>query len=295
MHSLKVDSENNHLRLDVYLAQNLPDAPSRTFVKKLIAGGSVLVNQKKVKVNYKVCEGDAVVVDLVLPKQDEEIPAEDIPLDIFFEDAFILIINKPAGLLVHPANAKNTSGTLVNALLHHCQKLSNLNEDLRPGIVHRLDRETSGLMVVAKDNKTHAKLAKQFETHVVKKKYLALVEGEVQFDEGLIDAAVGRHPKYYDRKKIAFDDEAKEATTFYRVVKRLSGRTLVALFPQTRRTHQLRLHMAHLGHPILGDEKYGKRNSFPRLALHAQEIGFVHPKTGKFIEFSSKPPLEFLR
>ncbi len=293
-HILKIDHENSQLRLDVYLTQTLPDVPSRTFVQKLIEAGKVLVNKKIVKANYKVVEGDEVFVDLVLPLKDQGLAGENIPLDIFYEDDSLLIINKPPGLLVHPANEKNVSGTLANALVHHCKSLSDFNEEVRPGIVHRLDRETSGLMVVAKDNQTHAKLAKQFEHHEIKKKYLALVEGEVQFDEGLIDAALGRHPRYHDRQKISYEDVAKEATTFYRVVKRVKGKTLIALFPQTGRTHQLRIHMAHLGHSILGDEKYGKLNSFPRLALHAQSIGFVHPKTGKFVEFSSRPPKEFL-
>lgn len=292
-HTLKIDHENSQLRLDVYLTQTLPDVPSRTFVQKLIEAGKVSVNKKPVKANYKVVEGDEVLVDLVLPPKDQGLAGENIPLDIFYEDESLLIINKPSGLLVHPANEKNVTGTLANALVHHCKSLSDFNDDVRPGIVHRLDRETSGLMVVAKDNKTHAKLAKQFEHHEVKKKYLALVEGEVQFDEGLIDAALGKHPRHHDRQKVSYEEEAKEAVTFYRVVKRVKGKTLISLFPQTGRTHQLRIHMAHLGHPILGDEKYGKLNSFPRLALHAQSIGFVHPKTGKFVEFSSRPPKEF--
>ncbi len=293
-HVLKVDEQYHQFRLDIFLTQHLTDIPSRNFVQRLIANGQVTVNKKSVKAHQKVSTGDEIVVDVTdLPQDDQNIKAEKIPLDIFYEDDYILLINKPAGLLVHPVNASHTSGTLVNALLHHCEKLSTVNKQLRPGIVHRLDRETSGLILVAKDNRTHVKLAKQFETHQVKKRYAALVEGKVEYDEGLVDASIGRHPKYHDRKKISFDDDSKDAETMYRVIKRGSDRTLVALFPKTGRTHQLRVHMAHLGHPVLGDDKYGKRLSFPRLALHAQSIGFFHPKTNKFIEFSTALPEEF--
>ncbi len=290
---LKVDSEHGQIRLDVYLTQNLPESPSRTFVKRLIEAGNVTINKKKAKANHKVTAGDEVVVDLAAPVYAEDIPPVNIPLDIVYEDENILLINKPAGLLVHPVNAQNNSGTLVNALLYHCKMLSDVNEGMRPGIVHRLDRETSGIMLVAKDNKAHTKLAKQFERHQIRKQYLALVEGEVEFDEGVVDASLGKHPRYYDRKKISFDGEAKEAVTFYKVRQRFKDRSLVALFPRTGRTHQLRVHMAYLGHPILGDEKYGKKDSFPRLALHAQSIGFVHPYSGQYMEFSVKPPREF--
>ena len=294
-HVLKVDPDHSQLRLDVYLAQNLSDVPSRTFVKRLIEAGQVSINKKTAKANQKVVSGDAVVVELSALPQDENIAPENIPLDIVYEDENLLLVNKPSGLLVHPVNAQNTSGTLVNALLHHCKTLSSVNAETRPGIVHRLDRETSGLLLVAKDNKTHTKLAKQFERHEIKKQYLALVEGKVEFDEGVVDAALGKHPRYYDRKKISFDDAAKEATTFYKVKRRFKNKTLVALFPQTGRTHQLRVHMAHLGHPILGDDKYGKKDSFPRLALHAQGIGFVHPHSNQYMEFWVKPPQEFLQ
>lgn len=292
-HVLKVDAQSNQLRLDIYLTKKLPEAPSRTFIQKLITSGHVLVNKKSTKAHEKVYEDDEVSVEIPLPR-DDGIPPEDFPLDIFYEDEDILVVNKPSGLLVHPTNAVNVHGTLVNALLHHCRKLSALNEETRPGIVHRLDRETSGLMVVAKDHKAHAQLARQFEQHRVKKRYLALVEGEIEFEEGIIDAALGRHPRYYDRKKVSFEAQAKESTTMYRVLKRKEGRTLVALYPKTGRTHQLRVHMAHLGHPILGDAKYGRKNSFSRLALHAQSLGFFHPRSGGYVEFSTRIPKEFL-
>ena len=295
-HVFKVDEQNSQIRLDVFLAQHLPNVPSRTFVQKIISSGQVTVNQKTVKVHYKLSAGDEVVVQEFKVLSRQKIQAEEIPLNIVYEDNNILLINKPVGLLVHPVNSTNTSGTLVNALLHHCQKLSNLNnEEMRPGIVHRLDRETSGLVLVAKDNKTHAYLAKQFEEHKIYKRYIALVEGQVQFDEGVVEAALGRDARYYDRKRISFEENAKEAKTYYKVLKRYKRRTLIALYPQTGRTHQLRVHMAYLGHPILGDDKYGKRQSFPRLALHAQAIGFIHPHTKQYVEFSVKPPAEFLQ
>ena len=165
---------------------------------------------------------------------------------------------------------------------------------MRPGIVHRLDKDTSGLLLVAKDNITHTKLAKQFQRHTIKKRYIALVEGSIEFDEGVINTPIGRDEKHRDKKAVKFDDSAKESKTFYRVIKRKNGVTLVALFPETGRTHQLRVHLAYLGHPILGDDKYGTKSNFPRMALHAQGIGFQHPSTKKFLEFSLKPPKEFL-
>ena len=292
-YTLKVDPEFNDVRLDVFLAKNFSEAPSRTFVKKLIDAGHVSVNKKAAKANYKVTDGDQVHVEI--PRgflAPDHIDPENIPLNIFYEDEYLMVVNKPVGMLVHPA-AGIYSGTLVNALLYHCKKLSKMDE-FRPGIVHRLDQETSGLMVAAKDNKTHAKLAKQFEEHHVMKRYVALVEGEIEFDQGVIDASIGRHPRYRDRKAVQLDDDsAKEAITFYEVLKRKGGVTLVALFPQSGRTHQLRVHMAHLKHPVLGDEKYGRKMTFSRLALHAQSLGFVHPVTKCYIEFSSIVPKEF--
>ncbi len=293
-HTLKVSGENQNLRLDVFLAQNLADIPSRTFVKKLIEAGHVLVNKKKVKAHYKVETADDIEIEI--PKgllKPDNIEPENIPLDIFYEDKHLLVINKPVGMIVHPAQGCYT-GTLVNALLHHSDQLSSINTEFRPGIVHRLDQDTSGLMLVAKDNQTHAGLARQFEEHTIKKKYLALVQGEIEFDEGKIDAPLGRHLYHREKRDVQFSDSAQEAVTFYRVLNRSQDTTFVALFPQTGRTHQLRVHMAYLRHPILGDEKYGKKETFPRLALHAQSIGFIHPHGNDFLEFSSRTPPEFL-
>jgi len=195
-------------------------------------------------------------------------------------------------MTVHPG-AGCPKGTLVNALLHHCNELSSLNDRSRPGIVHRLDRDTSGLIAIAKNNRTHALLAKQFENRIVQKSYVALVEGDVQFDEGVIDAPLGPDPHHREKRSV-LSDGAKDAKTFYKVLQRMKGVSLVLLTPKTGRTHQLRVHMAHLGHPILGDDKYGKSQSFSRLALHAKTIAFIHPRTNQCIEFSSPAPAEFL-
>src|SRR3989338_9046878 len=193
IYALKVEPEHDRERLDVYLTRALPDIPSRSFVQKLLEAGAVLVNKEKVKAHYKVRAGDNIDVDVAQELLDPHpIAPENIPLDIFYEDEFLLVVNKPAGMLVHPAQGIY-SGTLVNALLFHCRQLSDLNTALRPGIVHRLDKETSGLMLAVKDNQTHAQLARQFQKHKVKKQYIALVEGEVEFDEGIIDAPLGRH------------------------------------------------------------------------------------------------------
>ncbi len=292
IHELKVEENFAGKRLDIFLAQVLPDCPSRTFVKKLIDEGHVQVNQGQQKAHYKVVPQDVVRVSI--PDQvpvDEKIKPENIPLDIFYEDEALIVINKSSGMLVHPARGVY-SGTLVNALLYHGCQLSDVNSLIRPGIVHRLDLETSGLIVVAKNNLAHVNLSRQFEKRRVKKRYVALVEGLINFDEGLIDVGIKRHIKFFDKKMVAFDDDAKKSQTIYRVLKRFKKHTLVALFPKTGRTHQLRVHMAHLGHPILGDEKYGNKNTFHRLALHAQGLGFFHPSKLKFIEFSCSIPEE---
>ncbi len=291
-HVLKVSEEDLHLRLDVFLTKNLPEISSRSFIQKIIESNGVTVNQRAVKSHYKVNVGD--VVELEIPKSlDTTVIPENIPLNIFYEDEDILVINKPVGMMVHPAPGFY-SGTLVNALLFHCQSLSDGSEASRPGIVHRLDRETSGLMVVAKNNQGHVRLARQFEKHKVKKQYVALVKGLVQFDEGLIDASLGRNPRHREKKAVVFYESAKEAQTFYRVKQRFCDKTLVWLYPLTGRTHQLRVHMAYLGHPILGDDKYGQMENFPRLALHAQSLAFFHPRTSCYLEFSTKTPSEFM-
>ncbi len=285
--SLKVEEEFNGQRLDLYLVKSLPEKRSRTFIQQLISSGNVFCCGKLVKPHHKVKTGELILVELVEEKEVNLQP-ENIPLEIVYEDDDLLVVNKPIGLVVHPAPG-NYSGTLVNALLYHCQKLSNVNHPLRPGIVHRLDKDTSGLMLVAKNNFTHSALAKQFLQHKIKRCYIALVKGIVQFDEGVVDLPLGRSQR--DREKIAVSfHKSRAAKTVYRVLKRFKDRSLLELTPHTGRTHQLRVHLAYLGHPILGDEKYGDKNSFNRLALHAKSIGFIHPRTNKFMEFSSEVP-----
>ncbi|MBF0619022.1 MAG: RluA family pseudouridine synthase [Candidatus Omnitrophica bacterium] len=294
-HVLIVPEESQDARVDVFVTQALPsDIPSRMFVKKLIETGRILVNGKAVKAQYKVQTNDKIAVDIhVDDYPDERIKPEATALDIVYEDDEIIAINKPGGMTVHPASG-NYGGTMVNALVHHFGSLSDVNGVRRPGIVHRLDKETSGIILVAKTNFAHARLAKQFEEHTVEKKYVALVEGDVQFAEGMVEAPIGQHAKYHDMRCIVPAGEGKAASTYYQVLKRSKNVTAVALFPETGRTHQLRLHMRHIGHPILGDEKYGHKNLFTRLALHAQSIFFEHPRTGLNMEFSVPLPQEFL-
>ncbi len=287
--TLKVDDNYQGIRLDIYLVEAFPQLSSRTLAQHLIQDGQVKVNGHQEKNHYRVHRGDIIVVSYQ-PKVPQGLFAEKIPLDIFYEDSFLVIVNKPVGMTVHPA-ARVSSGTLVNALLAHCQSLSDVNQPFRPGIVHRLDKETSGLLVVAKDNRTHVRLARQFEKHRVRKQYLAIVKGEVDFDEGVIEAPLGKHPRHHDKRAVTFV-HAKGATTIYRVLHRGEGRTWLRLFPQTGRTHQLRVHMAYIGHPILGDAKYGDKDSFCRLALHAQALGFVHPQTNQYLECVTKIPAE---
>jgi len=290
-YTFHVEQDDVNERLDVFLARLLPQCPSRAFVQRLIKQDAVHVNGKTEKNHYKIVLGDEVTA-IVTPQSLGNVQAENIPLDIFYEDADLVVINKPAGMTVHPG-AGCPSGTLANALLYHCKELSGFHDQSRPGIVHRLDRDTSGLIVTAKNDQAHARLAKQFEERTIKKCYVALVEGDVQFDEGMIDAPLGPDP-YHREKRSVLSHGMKSAQTFYKVIKRLKGASLVLLMPKTGRTHQLRVHMAHLGHPILGDEKYGKSRSFPRLALHAKTISFEHPTTKRRVEFSSPTPADFL-
>ena len=292
--SYTVQEEYKNLRLDVYLANAIAEVPSRMFIKKMIEAGQVLVNGRQEKVKYKVATGDCIEADInegaFAPK---DIPAEKMELDVFYEDEDLVVINKPQGLTVHPASGSQ-SGTLVNGLMYRYQELSDVNGPVRPGIVHRLDRDTSGLILIAKTNVAHARLGRQFEKHTIIKRYVARVEGRVQFDQGQIDVPLERHKKYHDQRQVAAQGRGKAAVTLYQVLKRFPKTTLMALYPQTGRTHQLRVHMKHLGHPILGDDKYGRRESFSRLALHAQSIGIMHPITKAYIEFSCPTPKEFL-
>lgn len=289
---LRVPAEDSGKRIDLYLSEFSSRnglGLSRTSIQRLIREGKVTLNGK-VKPHYKVRQGDEIRV-LIEDKLQPQLAAESINLEIVYEDKDVAVINKPPGLVVHPG-AGNPEHTMVNALLHHFRSLSDVNP-LRPGIVHRLDKETSGLIVIAKSNTAHLALSRQFAAHSIKRKYIALVKGRVEFDEGVIEVPIGRHP--FKRKSMAagFGENTRYAKTAYRTLKRLDDSSILELTPFTGRTHQLRVHLAFLGHPILGDAKYGGKNGFSRLALHAQSIGFVHPATGKFMEFTSPLPPEF--
>lgn len=283
-----IGPEDTGIRIDVFLKAKEPNL-SRTMIQDLILKGHVLVNHAAVKQHYR-CKLDDVLEWSVPQAHASALVPENIALDILFEDDDVIVLNKPAGLVVHPG-AGNDAHTLAHALLFHTKNLSTLSQD-RPGIVHRLDKDTSGVMVVAKNNHAHLELSRQFKKHSIERRYIALVAGLVAFDEGVIDVPLKRHSM--DRKKIAvsFAQEAKPAHTTYHVLRRYKEFTAVELFPQTGRTHQLRVHLNYLGHPILGDSVYGKKASFPRLALHAKDLGFVHPTTGEWVKFSVPLPAE---
>ncbi len=291
---LKVLPENSDKRIDVFLMdffKNESLGVSRVFTQSLIGSGKVFVNALPIKKpHYKVKAREEIKVIFEEKKKGNNKP-EDIPLEVVYEDDDIAIINKQQGLVVHPAPG-NYEHTLVNALLYKIGKLSDINPD-RPGIVHRLDKDTSGLLVVAKNNSAHLNLAKQFSEHTIKRKYVALVSGKMEFDENVIEMPIGRHPVNRKDMAVGFGKSTKYAKTFYRTLKRADKFSLVELEPWTGRTHQLRVHLCYIGHPILGDKKYGKNNNFSRLALHAKSIGFIHPSTGKYIEFSTEIPEYF--
>jgi len=278
-------------RIDVFLAKCMPEF-SRSHVQKLIAHGNVTVNSKLVKANYKLQASDRV--EVVVPEaRPVEIVAEAIPLDILYEDADVIVVNKPRGMVVHPA-AGNYSGTLVNALLEHCEDLSGINGEVRPGIVHRLDKDTSGVMVSAKTDKAHVNLAHQIKERTASRRYLAIVHGNIKEDQGIINAPIGRHPT--DRKKMAVVfDNSKDAITKFRVVERFSNYTLVECKLLTGRTHQIRVHMAYIGHPVVGDPKYGPERPHFNIngqALHSAQLEFVHPVTGQCMLFTAPLPAD---
>jgi len=293
-YSAIIGPETAGKRLDVFLlefSQGRDLGFSRTYLQALIRGGAVLAGGlAQNKPNYKVKDGQEIKI--VIPeKETPELKAEDIPLKVVYEDDALAVIDKPAGLVVHPAPG-NYEHTLVNALLHRFAGLSDINP-LRPGIVHRLDKETSGILVIAKTNAAHLDLAGQFAEHSIKRVYVALVKGKVEFDENIIEMPIGRHPYKRESMSVGFTKSTRYAKTHYRTLKRTPLWSLVELSPFTGRTHQLRVHLAFIGHPILGDDKYGKQNDFVRMALHARYLGFIHPSTGKFVEFESPMPEEF--
>ncbi|MDR0405425.1 MAG: RluA family pseudouridine synthase [Clostridiales bacterium] len=281
------------VRLDKFLSEEIPSL-SRSHAQKLIADGCVLVDGATVKSNY-VSRGDQTVEVTVPAPAALTVAAEDIPLDIVYEDDWLIVVNKQQGMVVHPA-AGNYSGTLVNALLFHCGgSLSQINGVIRPGIVHRIDKDTSGLLLAAKNNAAHLSLSEQIKAHTVTRKYIALVHGGMREDCGTIDLPIGRHPT--DRKKMCVTNKnARNAVTHYTVLERFGNYTFIECRLETGRTHQIRTHMAQMGHPILGDKVYGvKKEKFALTGqlLHAKVLGFTHPESGRYMEFDGGIPPRF--
>ena len=289
--TFEVKEDDRGKRLDKFLVEHLSDQCSRSFLQKLVSGGDILLGGKPAKSSHKLVPGEAVAV--TIPEAElSELQAQQIPLDVVYEDEHLLVINKSAGMVVHPA-CGHYGGTLVNALLAHCKDLSGISGELKPGIVHRIDKGTSGLLVVAKTDDAHRKLAKQFKNKTIKRVYVALVKGVVQLDNGIVELPIGR--SHYDRKKMAvkFDESSKEALTRYAVLKRFKDFTLLELVLGTGRTHQIRVHMSHIGHPLVGDDAYGGHGLLlSRPALHAKTLGFIHPATKKYMEFTAELPAD---
>ena len=274
MKTFIVENEETGKRIDAYLAKKDNDI-SRVAVQRLIKEEKILVNDKKVKSSYKVQEGDSITVEEEQAKEIE-LKAQDIPVEIIYEDSDIIVVNKPKGLVVHPGSG-NPDGTLVNSLMNICKdSLSGIGGEIRPGIVHRLDKDTSGILVAAKNDKSHINLSEQIKNREVKKTYIALVRGFVKENEATINMPIGRSPK--DRKKMAVVKNGKNAITHIKVLERFNNMTLVEYTLETGRTHQLRVHSKYIGHPIVGDSLYGLQSPLiSRQALHAYEVSFVHP------------------
>lgn len=285
--------ESKDLRLDVFLKQNIEEI-SRTYIQKLIKDGYANVNGTVPKTNYKVNSGDKVCLNV--PETEEpDIVAQEMPLDIVYEDDDVILINKPKGMVVHPA-AGHYTGTLVNGLIHHCKdNLSGINGVLRPGIVHRIDMDTTGILIACKNDVAHQKISEQLKEHSITRCYRALVYGVIKEDEGVVNAPIGRHP--IDRKKMAINlKNGKNAITHYRVLERFREYTYIECELETGRTHQIRVHMASLHHPLVGDQVYGpEKNPFhlQGQCLHAMVLGFVHPRTHEYMEFCADLPQYF--
>lgn len=290
--TITVPQEAASQRADSFLSTQLEDM-TRSAVQSLIEDGAVLLRGRPIKKNYKVAAGD--VLDVTVPEPKEvEITPENIPLDVVYEDGDIIVVNKPQGMVVHPA-VGNWNGTLVNALMYHCgDSLSGINGELRPGIVHRIDKDTSGLLVVAKNDLAHQGLAEQIKEHSAGRRYYAVVMGNIREDSGTVDAPIARHKT--DRKKMAVVPGGREAITHYEVLERYRGYTYMAFQLETGRTHQIRVHMAHLGHPIIGDPLYGSKADKWKLdgqCLHAGELRLRHPRTGEDMVFTAPLPPQF--
>lgn len=285
---LIVDKESENNRIDKYLAEAF-NGKSRSYIQGLIEKENIKVNGKSIKSNYKVKENDEILIDMPKPLE-LEVEAEDIPLDILYEDNDVIVINKPQGMVVHPAPGNYTK-TLVNALLYHCKDLSTINGVIRPGIVHRIDKDTTGVLVVAKNDEAHNFLSKQLQTHSMKREYIALVEGRLKEDKGTINKPIGRNKK--DRLKMGIVHDGKRAVTHYEVLERYKNTTLIKCVLETGRTHQIRVHMASIGHPLVGDEVYGFKKQRFKLqgqVLHAKTLGFIHPRTKEYMEFTTNLP-----
>lgn len=290
---MKIENVTGGKRLDVFLAEALCDL-TRSRIQKLIAEGCITVNGGVVRANYKLRDEDVVEVEIPEAKETQ-IQAESISLDIVYEDEHMLVVNKPQGMVVHPA-AGNYSGTLVNALMAHCgHNLSGINGEIRPGILHRIDKDTSGLLMVAKNDRAHLGLSEQIKEHSLTREYLALVHGRIKEDSGTIDAPIGRDEK--DRKKMTITQKnSKDAVTHFFVLERFDKYTFIRCRLETGRTHQIRVHMSKKGHPIVGDPVYGTKKEEFKLngqLLHAHMIGYIHPVTGEYMEFSRPVPEYF--
>lgn len=292
MKNVIVNENDKGKRLDIYIAENFNEL-SRTMIKKLIESNNILVNDKSEKVSYKVQANDNISIDVPEAKETK-LKAQEIPLDIIYEDNDIIVVNKPKGMVVHPANG-NPDGTLVNAILAICKNsLSGIGGELRPGIVHRLDKDTSGLIIVVKNDKAHINMSEQIKERNVKKTYIALVRGNVPEEEATINMPIGRSTK--DRKKMAVTKNGKQAITHFKVLKRYSKYTLLEIKIETGRTHQIRVHMAEIGYPVVGDAVYSNgKNEFgiEGQMLHAYKLEFMHPITNKHMELTAPLPQYF--
>lgn len=291
---MKVADDDKNERLDAFLAKNT-EGKSRSFFQKLIGEEAIKVNGDTcLSKNYKVCTGDIITGKIPEP-EELNVKAENIPLDIVYEDEDVLVVDKPAGMVVHPA-AGNHTGTLVNGIMYHCgDRLSSINGVIRPGIVHRIDKDTSGLLMIAKNDKAHNALAAQLKEHSITRKYKAIVYNNFADDKGTIEAPIGRNPKDRKKQDIIYDG-GRHAITHWSVIERLGRFTLIECELETGRTHQIRVHMAYKKHPLLGDRVYGpEKNKFgaKRQMLHAYTLGFVHPTTGEYMEFISSLPNDF--
>ena len=289
-----IEAEDAGMRMDKFIANKLGEDYSRTFVKFLIDNEFVTVDEETVKPRHSTKEGERVVV-VIPPPEVQNLDPEDIPIKILYEDEHIIVVDKPVGMVVHPG-AGNKKGTLVSAILFHCGELPEGGNVLRPGMVHRLDKDTSGVIIIAKNDRALRSLAKQFQNRTVKKQYVAIVKGRVESDNAIIDEPVSRHAS--DRRKMDIEpDKGKNARTIYHVVERLKRFTVLKIDLETGRTHQIRVHMQHIGHPVVGDRTYGGGHEMERQALHAEKLGITHPGTGKHMEFIAPLPddmIEFI-